>query len=299
MRIVFDDSKSGPAADPQQPQTPAAFISKARRWVPTLKYLSETESHVYALSIAASVLLSFFPFLIVMLSLARYVFHMPLAENAIKLAINDYFPGNMGVTIWLGLQKLTGKLQVMSIVLLLFTANGVFEPLEVALNRAWGVSENRPYLQNQLLSLFLILICGGLALGSVLLTAVNQEYVATQFGIQGAFPKWLSIVIFKLAAIPCTILTLFVTYWLLPNCKIPARRIFPVSMMMGIILEVYKYIFVLAWPWLNAKFEKEYGPFRYSVSILIFTFIGSMLVLAGAEWTARTSEPRIAPIQFE
>ncbi len=293
MRIVFDQ------ANGTEPNSPQPLIARSRRWMPTLKYLSETESHVYALSISASVLLSFFPFLIVMLSLARFVFHMPQAEKAIQLAISDYFPGNMGVTIWVGLQKLTGRLQVMSIILLLFTANGVFEPLEVALNRAWGVSENRPYLKNQVLSLFLILICGGLALGSVLLTAVNQEYVASQFGIHGAFPKWLSIVIFKLAAIPCTILTLFVTYWLLPNCPVPARRIFPVSMLMGIILEVYKYIFVLAWPWLNAKFEHEYGPFRYSVSILIFTFIGSMFVLAGAEWTARTSEPRVAPVQFE
>ena len=32
--------------------------------------------------------------------------------------------------------------------LLLFTANGIFEPLEVALNRAWGVSEE-PHLPEE------------------------------------------------------------------------------------------------------------------------------------------------------
>ena len=285
MRIVLKDpDRLGAEA------APAAPNERGRRWMPTLRYLSQTESHVYALSIAASVLLSFFPFLIVQLSLVRHVFHVPYAEKAIQFAIYDYFPGGLGVTIWSGLQRLTGRLQIFSIILLLFTANGVFEPLEVALNRAWGVEKNRPYLKNQVLSLFLILICGGLALGSILLTAMNQEYVAGQFGIQGAFPKWLSLLIFKLAAIPVTIVGLFLTYWVLPNCRVPAKKIFPVAILMGIILEIYKYIFVLAWPWLNTKLQNEYGPFRYSVSILLFTFLGSMLVLAGAEWSARTAE---------
>jgi hypothetical protein len=39
-----------------------------RRWSPTIRYLSQTEVHVYALAISASVLLSFFPFLIVMIT---------------------------------------------------------------------------------------------------------------------------------------------------------------------------------------------------------------------------------------
>ena len=40
----------------------------------TLSYLFQTESHVFAVSMAANVLLAFFPFLVVMLSLCRYVF---------------------------------------------------------------------------------------------------------------------------------------------------------------------------------------------------------------------------------
>ena len=33
---------------------------------------------------------------------------------------------------------------------------------------------------------------------------------------------------------------------------------------------------------------KEYGPFSISVSIVLFwSFVGAMLILAGAEWAAR------------
>ncbi len=255
------------------------------RWRPTIRYLSQTEVHVYALSIGASVLLSFFPFLIVMLTLVRDVFHFPAAETALVLALGDYFPGDLGHFIIRNLTKVThGRYQITSLLLLLFTANGIFEPLEVALNRAWGVKENRSYIRNQILSLFLIILCGGLALGSVLLTAVNTKFVTVQYGIKAA---WLPLAIFKVAAIPVTILSLWLVYCLLPNRRVPVRRILPVSILVGIGLEIWKYIFLVAWPWLDKKFTNEYGPFSYSVSIVIFTLLTALLVLAGAEWSAR------------
>ena len=66
------------------------------RWRPTLRYLMQTEAHVYALAIAASVLLSFYPFLIVMLSFCRNVLHWPAAVEAVYVALNDYLARRSG-----------------------------------------------------------------------------------------------------------------------------------------------------------------------------------------------------------
>lgn len=258
---------------------------ESHRWRPTIKYLSQTEVHVYALSIGASVLLSFFPFLIVMLTLIRDVLHFPAAEKALVLALSDYFPGDLGNFIIRNLTKVNhGRYQVTSLLLLLFTSNGIFEPLEVALNRAWGVAKNRSYLRNQLLSLFLMILCGGLALGSLLLTAVNTKFVTVQYGLSAA---WLPLVLFRVAAIPVTVLSLLLVYWLLPNRSVPIRRVLPVAVLVGIGLEIWKYVFLFAWPWLDKKFTNEYGPFSYSVSIVVFSLLTALLVLAGAEWSAR------------
>jgi membrane protein len=274
------------AAD-SDPIATASTYADDRHLVRTFRYLSQTEVHVYALSIGASVLLSFFPFLIVVLTLVRNVFHIPTAENALLFALQDYFGSDLGGFIIRNNTKVNhGRFQITSVILLLLTANGVFEPLEVALNRAWGVAKNRSYIANQLLSLFLIFLCGGLALGSVLLTAINEKFVQTEYGLK-ALPAWLSLAIFKAGAIPFTILSLFLVYWLLPNRRIPARRMVPVAVMVGIGLEVLKYLFLFAWPWLNRKFQNEYGPFNYSVGILVFAMLGSFVVLAGAEWSAR------------
>src|ERR1044071_8197633 len=98
---------------------------------PTARYLMETEVHVYALAISASVLLSFDPFLIVMVSFCHNVLHWPAAQQAIYVALNDFFARDAGEFFARNLQSwMVGNLGLTSMLLLLFTANGIFEPIE-------------------------------------------------------------------------------------------------------------------------------------------------------------------------
>lgn len=257
---------------------------------PTVHYWMETEVHVYGFSIAANVLLSFFPFLIVMVSLCRYVFHWQGAEQAVYLALADYFPGELGEFIQRNLRATIwrrGPFQFASVLLLLFTANGIFEPLEVALNRVWGAHHHRSFLKNQLVSQGLIFACGALVMASTVLTATNQSYFGQLLGPKAKTATLLSLVFFKIAAVPITILVLFLIYWLLPNLKVPWRLVVAPSIIVGLLLEVLKYMNLLTWPWLRAKVNNEYGPFGYSVVVILWSFIAAMLVLAGAEWAAR------------
>jgi len=281
-----------------EPQPSGGWL---RTFAPSARYCMRTEVHVHALAVSASVLLSFFPFLIVMISLCKYGFRWPAAVNAIFIALNDYFPGELGVFLkrnLLAVVESRGPMQITSILLLLITANGIFEPMEVALNGVWGVKQNRTYFKNQLLSLGLIFLCGGLALLSFMLTALNQTYLGNFLGLTSTLPLWISQAFFKLAAIPISILALFLIYWLLPNRRVPPLRVAPVAILVGLGIELLKYINLLVWPLLKDKLQKEYGPFYISVTIVLFSFISSMIVLAGAEWAAREVppvEPQQAP----
>jgi len=249
----------------------------------------EVEVHVYGFSIAASVLLSFFPFLIVMVSLCKAL-HWQGGEEAIYMTLRDYFPGqladfvkqNIAPTLWR-----RGPFQWTSMLLLLFTANGIFEPMEVALNKIWGVTKNRSFLKNQIMSLGLIFACGSLALLSASLTAVNLEFLKTMTWAGDSVTAVLSSLFLKAAAVPISMFILFLIYWLLPNCAIDKQRVIPIAIIVGMVLEVFKYLVILVWPVMKAKLDKEYGPFVYSVSIILWSFLGSMIVLAGAEWSAR------------
>ncbi|HYW45427.1 MAG TPA: YihY/virulence factor BrkB family protein [Bryobacteraceae bacterium] len=267
-------------------------IAHAKPWWsrigPTARYLMQTEAHVYALAMSASVLLAFYPFLIVMMGFCHNVLHWRAAEQAIYLALNDFFARGAGEFFARNLQPwMVGRLGLTSMFLLLFTANGIFEPLEVALNRAWGVAENRPYWKNQLVALGLILACGLLALLSLMFTALNEQWMSDWAGSHASIQVWLNLLFFKIAALPLSILALFLVYWLLPNRKIEPARVAPVAILVGLALEALKYVNLLIWPLLKAKLEREYNIFQYSVTILLWSFAASMIVLAGAEWTAR------------
>ena len=255
----------------------------------SVRYLMETEVHVYGFSIAANVLLSFFPFMIVMVSLGRNLIGRH-AEEAIYLALRDYLPGIMGVNIPKQIKALVdsrGALQWTSVALLFFTANGIFEPLEVALNKAFGIRENRSFVRNQLVSMGLIFACGSLVLMSTIAAAYNQQWTREMLGRGDSWNGWMTLLVIKTVAIPATILALFLTYWILPNGRVPVARVLPAAVGVGLALEVFKYLVMASWPWLQAKLMHEYGLFFASVSIILWSFLGSMIVLAGAEWAGR------------
>ena len=254
---------------------------------PTLHYWMETEVHVYGFSIAANVLLSFFPFLIVVASICKFVLHWNAALDSISVALNDYFPGGLADFVGRNLMVSLKPLEWVSLVVLLFTANGVFEPLEVALNRAWGITTNRSFVKNQLISYGLIFACGGMALASTMLTAVNESVIRTAGISNTMLAAFVAAAIFKVAAVPVVIAALFLVYWVLPNGKVPKDRILVAAIVVGLLLEILKYIQLLIWPWFFAKLTREYGPFRFSVSLILFSFFASLLVLAGAEWASR------------
>ena len=265
-----------------------------RALAPTFRYLFETEVHVFAFSVSTGLLLSFFPFLTVMLSLCRYVFKWKAGVAAVYFALDDYFPDAFGQFLRRNLEATVasrGPVQIVSLILLFFTASGIFEPLEVALNRVWHCKANRSYLMNQLVGLGLIFACGALMLISVTVTALNNQFLSNVGSRPVAMAtNMMALLLFKAAAIPISMLVLFLIYWLLPNCKIAPVRIIPAAIIVGFLLEALKYINLWTWPYLRAKLQSEYGPFYYTVTIILWGFVGAMVVLAGAEWTAR--QPR-------
>jgi membrane protein len=250
----------------------------------------ETEVHVYCFSVAANVILSFFPFVIVMVSICRNVFHWKAAVDAIFIAIQDFFPAEIVDFARRSVLDTPRKFEWVSLLLLMFTANGVFEPLEVALNRIWRIPANRSFLKNQLVSYGLIFVCGTLALVSASATALNQSWIRNAGWANEQAQAFVGGFAFKLAALPLFMLILFLVYSVLPNGKMPVQRTLPAAIGVGLLLELLKYITLLAWPWAHAKFRREYGPFVYSVTIIFWSFFASMLVLAGAEWAARREE---------
>jgi len=252
-------------------------------------FLLETEVHVYSFAVAANILISFFPFLVAMILLCRSAFHWQAAVDVILQTVNEYFPAGFGVDFkgYL-LGAASHPFSWLSVFLLLFTANGIFVPLEVAFNRIWQVEQNRTFLRNQVVSLGLIFICGALVLASISVTTLNVQFLMARFGARSGSAILQSLAL-KLSALPITMLMIFLIYWILPNARIPATRLIPSSIVVAVLLEISKYLNVLTWPFLRAKLRVEVPPFVQSISIILWSFFGTLIILAGAKWSARVT----------
>lgn len=253
----------------------------------TLRYLMRTDVHTFAFSVAANAILSFFPFVVLLMTLIRRVFRSRVMADVIVQLLRDYLPAGQEFVIR-NLEAMVNsrqRVQFASLIILLVTSSGVFLPLEVALNRVWHFEKNRSYLGNELISLGLAFACGVLALLSIALTAGPVEFL--QFLLRGygtGFVRLVGFLMMKIFAILASIAIFFLIYWLLPNGKVPARAVLPAAIIMGLLSEALKYAYILALPWLN--FQEVYGPFALSVSMMFWAFLSGLLLLAGANLSA-------------
>jgi membrane protein len=254
----------------------------------TLKYLLHTEVHTFAFSVAANAILSFFPFVLLLMDLVTRVFHSPAMYRVIVELLHDYLPAGQEFVIRnLGaLVTARNRVQVFSFVMLLITSTGVFMPLEVALNRVWRFPNNRSYIGNQFISLGLAVACGILALISIALSAGNVYLLRLlAFGHDIFLVRVLGFMTAKVFATITSMAIFFLIYWLLPNGKVPARAVLPAAIIMGLLSEILKYSYILLLPRLD--FQEVYGPFALSVSMMFWAFLSGLLLLTGAHLSAQ------------
>jgi len=286
---VFDNiwetvSSLSPVELSRNPGAPEVQAAPAKGLVrSTVRYMLRTEVHTFAFSVAANSILSFFPFLLLLMTLIRYVLHSRVMYGIVENLLRDYVPTGQEFVIR-NLNALVGahhQAKVFSLAMLLITSTGIFLPLEVALNRVWGFPINRSYLGNQLISLGLVFACGSLALLSVGLTASNVALLSTALHGYGAwYVQLVGFITMKIFSIMASIAIFFLVYWLLPNGKVPARGVLPAAVIMGLVSEALKYVYIFALPRLN--FAEVYGPFAISVSLMFWAFLSGMLLLTGA-----------------
>src|SRR5580700_5284819 len=180
---VEDDALAGVPAEPKPPAKLASHANLGSEIWSLARYMAQTEVHTYAFSVAANTILSLFPFIVMMFTIARVVFHSKAMESAIADMIHyflptgqDFITKNMEIVA-----HARSGVKLASVVMLLISSTGVFLPLEVALNRVWGVTKNRSYFMNQLVSLGLAAGIGTIAMLSVAITAAQQSILQLLF----------------------------------------------------------------------------------------------------------------------
>ncbi|HVZ83458.1 MAG TPA: YihY/virulence factor BrkB family protein [Terracidiphilus sp.] len=274
-------------ADPgAQPVTQTKWYRLRLACASLVRYLLDSEVHTYAFSVAANAIISFIPFIVLLYTLSRSVFHSSMMVRVVGEMVRYYLPSNQEwVAASLANAAARQGVQWISLVMILISCTGIFLPLEVALNQAWGVTKSRNYLLNQLVAFGLAILMVLLGMGSIFLSAGQRQVLSflffghtDNFVFNGLSYLWLA-----LSTGVAAILFFFSIYWLLPNRRIPAKHVLRTSIITGIIWLLAKNVFVAVLPYMDLK--NLYGPFYVSVGLLFWAYVSGLILFAGAQFS--------------
>ena len=290
------------AADVEEPAKKSKWYRWRKDGTALLSYLLDSEVHTFAFSVAANAILSFIPFTVLLYTLSRSVFHSQMMVKVVDDMVNYFLP-SVASQDWVAnnLEAAAAHqgVQAFSLLMILIACTGIFLPLEVALNQAWGVTKSRNYLQNQVIAFGLAIIMVVLGMSSILLNAAARDVLkflfvhhtdikVIDFVLNFAYQSTCFVLLAATTGV-ASILFFFSIYWLLPNRKVPWRSVLRTSIYTGVIWLVARYLFVAALPHLDLK--ALYGPFFVSVGLLFWAYVSGLILFAGAQFSvARMGE---------
>ncbi len=188
-------------------------------------------------------------------------------------------------------QRVSGPIAALGLAITLWTSSAVFAAIRKALNVVWGVDEHRPWAQAKLIDFAQVGVLSAILLSSVVATAVIRivrEISADHFGplANTGSPLW-EIPPVVLPAV-LSLITFGLLYRIVPATRPRWRDIIPGALFAMVLFELMKNLFAFYVANFN-NFDVVYGSLAGVFLFLLFTFIASSILLAGAE-LARTFE---------
>jgi YihY family inner membrane protein len=258
---------------------------------PAIWDLTESETYVHASSIAFNVLMSFFSFLVLIGSFLVNVLGWQQGYATCYRLMMALVPAESR-TLFESLDQVTrgpgGKATLISFALLIFSSSGIFQPLELALNRSWKFPE-RSVIKQYAIYLPLVVVCGLIILAAVAV-ASPWDYALGKLLGEAALRKTIFAVIATFIAVPFLTLLFFLIYFIVPNGKVHRVQIFFTAAATTVLCVMTTLIFRLAMPLLD--FQGNYKQLSSLMALVTWVFMLSFILILGANLSARDVLPK-------
>ena len=191
-----------------------------------------------------------------------------------------------------------GAMSIISIGFLLWSALGIFSALSNGISRVFENAPKRPFLKDKLVGLLLMGLTGILAVASLVIgivTGVLQEVASDVLADLpgGGTVIWL---IGLLAPVLLIFLAFWVIYKVVPNRPVGWGEVMPSAVVAALLWTVLRFGFT--WYATSvANYESAFGPISTGITLLVFLYFASIIVLLGAEFArASALDDELGPI---
>ena len=244
----------------------------------------------HAAAIAYYALLSFFPFLLLVISLLGSVTADEKDRIAVLTFVFRYFPTQLDfVTTQLDAFRQTRtQIGVAGGLGLIWASLGVFGAVTSAVNEAWGVEKQRSFLKHRLVSFFMLVASGGVLIVALLLVSAVEIAEASWFGVMLARFQWLQALQSLTVTYSATILLIIgvgLIFYFIPNAKTRFRDVWVGAVLTGVLWRLA----FNGFSWYigrTAQLTLIHGSVAAVVVFLLWVYVSSVILMYGVEFTA-------------
>lgn len=234
-------------------------------------------------------LLALFPLLLVLIALASYFFAESSGINeAIRFA-EQYLPGAAQELrqVLTGVVEARGSATVIGILGLIWSASGLFDVLQVAMDRAWRAPTPRAFWQQRLFSIAAIGGLGALFLTSLVVSTATNDAVRFMFGGDRVSLELAG----NLFGLAISFVAFAVLYKAFPHAEVRWQPAAVSAFFAALLWELAKHLYEFYLLRL-ARFNLVYGSVGAIIGLLLWLYISAVIVLFGGEIAAAVARKR-------
>jgi membrane protein len=252
-----------------------------------------------AASIAYRVIFALFPLAIVMTALSGIVLRTTGSDDEVVDAIVRNLPlseeGRDDLrALLLRATGALGGVGLLGLVPLVWAATGLMGAIRYALNRAWDVSQRRPYLQGKAFDLLFVLVAFvlvAMSLGLSVGTSIVERHASGLVESIGGDPAAVTWLLGRVAPFLLTLIAVVSAYRLLPATTPSLRDVWPSAVGVAVVLALLQSLFGVYIAYVR-DFDVIYGSLGAVIAFLYFIYLSANLFLLGAEAAAELPRAR-------
>ena len=243
-------------------------------------------------AIAFYTLFSLFPLVLATISIWGFLLGPEMEQTELARRIAEVIPVSrefIGETVQgvASARAITGAASVLG---LLWASSAAFGAIRKGINAAWGIRRTRPFLQERLMDVGLVLGGGLLMILIMLITPMltflqeTTVYVAPDADLDQLF-RVVSVVVSPVLSFA----TFLILYRYLPNAKVAFKDVWLGALAASVAFEGAKWAFL----WYVTKFPVYnivYGSVGAVMALLTWVYVSSIILLFGALVTSRYAE---------
>lgn len=252
--------------------------------------LYNNDSLTHAAAIAYYTLLSFFPFVLLLLSVLGSLTADPSDRDTVVNFVFRYFPRQFDFITrqFDAFRAQSVSLGVGGLLGLTWAALGVFNAVSSAVNYAWGVEQRRSFWRHRWVSFLMMLSAGGIFVVALLLASATKIAQTKWFFSvveRVGWLAWLGSLTVTYATTLLLVACVALIFYFIPNVKVRFRDVWPGAIVTGLLWQGA----FSAFSWYArdlARWNVIHGSISAVVVFLIWIYVCAVILLFGVQLTA-------------